>query len=233
MIVTIPFKSNKTGLAALLVNLQPQLTADDIVYIVDNSTDKDGLKLAEMYGGSRSLILVEVGNFNIYQSWNIGIQSMIENKQEGILILNDDVLLSYTCISNLKKAHKLTHHLCLVTKTPTRFWSSNKLDPNFNWFNSPTKLNNIIDTDWMPGFAFYLKRECVEKLGLFDEHFKVWFGDTDYEDRLNLNKKIGLLSNEYIYHYGNKSFNYKDSGTQALIAKDRILYDKKASKSFG
>ncbi len=107
MIILIPYYSNNIGLSALLTNIQPQLEATDLIYIVDTSINRSGLEIARMYSSSRCITLVEVGEYTIYQAWNFGIEAMLENKQEGILILNDDVLLSQTCIANIKKAHLL------------------------------------------------------------------------------------------------------------------------------
>jgi len=222
MIVCIPYHKNKLGLVALLVNIQPQLNSGDLIYIIDNSDNREGLEIVKMFKSSRVVILVEVGKFSIYESWNIGIESMLDNKQEGILILNDDVLLSMTCISNIKKAHNLTEHLALVCETPSRAHSSHRLDPNFKWFSSSTTFADIGNTKWMSGFAFYLKKECIEKYGKFDERFKIWFADTFFEQKLQ--GKIGILCNEYIYHWGNKSFNYKNKETLEIIDKDRKLY---------
>jgi GT2 family glycosyltransferase len=150
---------------------------------------------------------------------------MVENDQEGTLVLNDDVLLSQTFITNLKKAHHLSSHLALVPKTPSRKWKSNRLDPNFRWFNKSITDKDILETNWLCGFAFYLKNECVQLNGVFDTDYKVWFGDTDYE--LRLKKNIGLINNEYIYHYGGLSYDYSKQEVLAEIGKDRELFIKK------
>jgi hypothetical protein len=222
MLVTIPYHSNQIGLSALLVNIQTQLTGDDLIYIVDTSPDRSGLKIAKMYGGNKTITFVEVGTYTIYEAWNFGIDSMLENNQEGILILNDDVLLANTCINNLKRAHHLTDDLALVTATPSRGWISDTLDPNFNWYNTVTQPKDIIKTTWLRGFAFYLKKECIETVGKFNQEYKIWFGDTDYN--LRLIGKIGCVSNEYIYHFANRSFNYDNPKIQAQINLDRQTF---------
>jgi GT2 family glycosyltransferase len=227
IVVGIPYYSNKVGLAFMMANLQPQMNEDDILYIVDDSPDKSGLEIANMYAGSRTIVLCEVtgGGKGIYNGWNFILQSMLENKKDGAYILNDDVVLSSTCISNLKKADKLTgeKYDALVTNTPNRTYASKRFDPNFKWFNLTTKIDDIKDTKWMPGFAFYLKRHAVERVGVFNTQFDVWYGDTEFENRL---KRIGLISNEYVYHFGGSSYKYKSPEVQKRIDVDRILYEK-------
>lgn len=226
MVITIPHASNQLGLTALLINLQPQLNENDILYIVDNSVNKSGFAIARMFNSHRSIMLVETSGLGLYQSWNAGIDCMLENNQEGILILNDDVLLSQTAISSLKRAD--SKHLAYTFACPDRAYNSETISPYFKWYGKPTLT--IKDTSWLSGFAFYLKRDCVKQFGKFDERFRVWFGDTEYEDRIK--GKIGRITSEYIHHYGSKSYGYKNSKTQRKIQLDRLLYGRiKKSKS--
>lgn len=217
MIVTIPYKSNKIGLASLLCMLQPQLKNSDAIYIVDNSSDGSGQAIAEMYGSSRLPIVVERGDYTIYESWNVGIDFMLDNDPEGILVLNDDVVVSATLISNIRRASKMSNTPALVTNSPSRAFHSRRLDQNFTWYNSATKEGDIIQGKWLCGFAFFLKRATITQHGKFDETYKIWFGDSDYEHRIGRN--IGVITNEFVFHFGGSSFNY--STVQKQIEKDR------------
>lgn len=64
----------------------------------------------------------------------------------------------------------------------------------------------------------------------FDEDFDIWFGDTDYENRIKLkaeeNKKIAIIKEgkAFVYHFGGKSQKYKSKQTLDRIAKDREYY---------
>lgn len=227
IVVGIPYYSNRNGLAFLMANLQPQMTEDDILYIVDDSPDKSGLEIAKTFASSRTNVLCEVaGGKGIYRGWNMILQAMIDHKKDGAFIINDDVVLSTTCIGNIKRAHRLTGgaHDCLVPKTPSREWNSKVLDPNFSWWSSITTIDDLKDVRRMAGFAFYLKREAIERVGMFNTDFDVWYGDTDMEDRLK--GKIGMITNEYVYHYGGSSYKYKSPEVQKRIDVDRALYEK-------
>lgn len=227
IVVGIPYYSNRNGLAFLMANLQPQMTEDDILYIVDDSPDKSGLEIAKTFASSRTNVLCEVaGGKGIYRGWNMILETMIEHKKDGAFIINDDVALATTCIGNIKRAHRLTGGVydCLVPKTPSREWNSKVLDPNFSWWSSITTIDDIKEVRWMAGFAFYLKREAIERVGMFNTDFDVWYGDTDMEDRLK--GKIGMITNEYVYHYGGSSYKYKSLEVQKRIDIDRALYEK-------
>jgi GT2 family glycosyltransferase len=218
MVVTIPHFSNQLGLTALLINLQPQLNENDIFYIVDNSVNKSGFAIAKMFNTHRSIMLVETSGLELYQSWNAGIDCMLENNQEGVLIINDDVLFSQTAISSLKRAK--SNHLAYTFACPNRAYSADTISSYFKWYGKPNLT--IKDTDWLTGFAFYLKKDCVKQFGKFNEDFKIWYGDDEYADRIQ--GKIGRITSEYVYHFGSKSYGYKDSETQRKIQLDRLLY---------
>lgn len=222
MLISIPTYTNTVGLTALLVNLQPQLKTTDLIHICDTHPDKLSLPVIQMYGSSRCPIIVDCQPRSIYEAWNDGIGFMKENSQEGILILNDDVLLPMTAIDSFRKSAKDPSWDCLVPHTPDRAWTSKKLDGNFQWYSSSTI--KIEKTNWMCGFAFYLPAKTIERVGLFDTQFDIWFGDTDFEKRL---KNIGVITNEYVYHFGGSSYEYKTEAVKARIRLDKQKFNKK------
>lgn len=228
LVVSIPSRTNVIGLAALMVNLQPQLDNDDLIYIADNSDDHSVRKVAEMYGTSRCITMVEGEKFNLHDSWNHGLELCVEKKMDGVLTINDDVLFSMTFINNLKRAHRMTDHVALCPTTPDRTYNSRVMDPNFVYFNKSTQIKDIVDTEWMPGFNFYLKRETIEKVGYFDPDYHIWYGDTDFEDRLKEVGKIGRLTNEFAWHAGNVSYQYQKPEIQKIIDGDRLTYEQKS-----
>jgi GT2 family glycosyltransferase len=84
----------------------------------------------------------------------------------------------------------------------------------------------------MPGFAFMLTRDAIKEVGLFNTDFKVWYGDTDYEERLKEAGKrlnippLAVLNNTYVYHFGGSSYKYdKDRAAQQAIIKDQELFN--------
>lgn len=148
----------------LLVQLQPQLSEDDDIYIVDSSPNREGLRLAKLYGSTRCYIFVEVGKYDWKDAWEFALQNMKENKQEGLLHLSEDLVISSTFISNMKKAAKSEFKIIypIIWGIPY-----SKFPPDFRWYNSPkpvvnAKLNGISIT------CFYQKAESGEKIGLLD-----------------------------------------------------------------
>lgn len=137
MTISIFHQNNTVGLATLLVSLQSQLAPEDDIYIADVSSDRSGLRIANLYGSTKCYIFVEVGQYTKEESIKFATQSMLENKQGGLLVINENVVISTTFISNLKRASKLTLNTivpdAIITPWP-------KLPTEFKWHNSSTVL---------------------------------------------------------------------------------------------
>jgi hypothetical protein len=154
----IPYTGNREGLTALLVGLQPQLTTNDDIYIIDSSADRSGLKIAALYATTRSFVFVEVAKpgLDLDTAENAGIQSMAENKQEGVLILSENTVISQTFIANLKKATTRGIFDVLIPKIiQTPYF---KMDSNFQWFNPPTTEVKDMDPKEMVGGCYYINK---------------------------------------------------------------------------
>lgn len=161
--VTIPYEGNKMGLAQLLVSLQPQLHPDDDIYIVDFSQDKSALQIAKLYGSTRCYIMVEPTDKTFIEALGFGLQSMKENKQKGVLILETELVIPTTFIANLKKSIKADYELFLLDIS-----DSTEMDPNFKWFNPIPAVVDFALWQMNPNArSMYIKATAVnEKFGL-------------------------------------------------------------------
>lgn len=226
--VIIPHSSSVDTLVSLLIQLQSQTLLPKCIYIIDCSNNKSGLQKAKKFAFNNVPIIVEVAKGTIYENWNRGIDlSQTDYPNASMFIVNDDILVPQNTIERLVEVDSLYRPLALVPKTPPRTHLSDHITTIFKTI-SEKKLP--ITSDWLCGFAFYLTAECVKKVGIFDTSYKVWFGDTDYEQRIikkaeELKRKsIGLIEDLYVYHYGGSSYKYYSKEVLDLIDKDRELY---------
>jgi len=78
-----------------------------------------------------------------------------------------------------------------------------------------------------------LTKEALSLVGHFDEGFKVWFGDDDYQERLKrMAKRASLpaivrINTLYVYHYGGQSYHYQTKTVKSKIDKDRAYFTDK------
>jgi len=128
--------SKDDPLAVTLTALQPQLSIDDDIYIVDTTDNRQGLEIAKKYCSSKITTYVElVADKDTEKIVRIFGDKARENGHKSILFLGN-VLFSSTFISNLKKGLEIKNVSIL---TPEILPSFDKLNPNFTWHNPPTK----------------------------------------------------------------------------------------------
>lgn len=126
----IPFVKDPINFAVLLATLQPQLHPDDDIYVIDTSKEKLALKIAAIYGTTRCYIFVETAKYE--DSLKFALQSMAENKQQGLIFLSEDCFISSTFILNMKKLIKSHYEIVSprVYQNPYH-----KMDNNFKYYN--------------------------------------------------------------------------------------------------
>lgn len=226
--VIIPFHSNESGLAVTLVSLQAQLVPPKAIIIIDTSPTKRGLSIAKRYTTNNVPIVVEVAEVGIYEAWNKGLEIAGEG---DVVIINDDLLLPMNFIDILQVSRRAVPGLAYVPVTPSRDHAAPNVNGEFPWYCPvPETVDDFAQTDWLPGFCFMLTKEAVREIGPFDLRFKVWYGDTDYQQRLLVKGRemklnpIVLIKSLYAYHYGGSSYHYTDKTTVRKIGKDRRRY---------
>ena len=235
----ITYHSAKDNLAVLLTLLQAQMVMPEEIIVIDTSADKSGLEVVQKFTNRKSgvPVKVECSRVGIYTAWNLGID--LAGEDCDVLIMNDDLLVPLNFIDILGLVAMNVKAYAIVPNTPKREHYSSIVDMPFDFYAKMPENGEDIDiVDWMPGFCFYLSKECIKDVGLFDDkHYKCWFGDDDYQNRI---KKKALKNNiipifrinsMFVYHYGGKSYKYQSKEVKNLIIKDRKNYAKKTKKS--
>lgn len=231
----VTYYSAQQNLTAILTLLQAQLVLPEEIIIIDTSPAKTGLEIAQKFairhGGIP--VKIECARVNIYDAWNLGLD--LAGPNTDVVIMNDDLLIPINFIDILGLVAMNTNAYCIVPDTPARNYCQNMVGLPFGFYAKlPETTEDISVVEWMPGFCFYLSKECIKEVGNFDsKHFKIWFGDDDYQARI---KKIAAKNNAipilkinsmFIYHFGGKSYEYQSKEMQKIITRDRKSYEKK------
>lgn len=229
IVAIVPYHRNADGLAVTLAILQAQIIPPKAIVVLDTSPGRSGLQIARRYATHQTPLVVEVApHLGIYEAWNRGLDLAGE---EDVAILNDDLLLPLNFIDVLSVARAAFPALAYAPVTPPKDHYREEVDVAFPWWSEvPEKPEHVSPTDWLPGFCFLLTQEAVRRVGRFDEGFKVWFGDDDYQERLKQKaQEAGLpailrINTLYVYHYGGASYRYRSKEVQEQIDKDRKAY---------
>jgi hypothetical protein len=166
---------------------------------------------------------------------NIGFGGLVKNgyaKSSGqfILILNSDILIKKNSIETLLDYIKSDSGVGIVG--PQLLGFDEKFQPSSFRFYTPLTIiyrrtflgkfnfakkhlarflmqdfdhKSIKDVDWIMGSALMTTRAAIERVGLMDPKFKMYFEDTDWCRRFwENNYRVVYNPNAKIYHYHGK-----------------------------
>tara|TARA_Y100000590_G_C15677336_1_gene998526 strand:+ start:684 stop:1550 length:867 start_codon:yes stop_codon:yes gene_type:complete len=133
-----------------------------------------------------------VSNFNIYKyiinKKNIGFTKAANIainliNTEYVLNLNADCLIKENDILKLLISHK-KYNNCFIA-SPTLYDNNNKISYNAGAFSIKNLKKNILSfdgdvcVDWVLGSAVLFKKKDMQKLGMLDENYFLYFEDED------------------------------------------------------
>ncbi len=124
-------------------------------------------------------------------------------KTEYLFLISPDVRLNKYCIKNLLKASRSLNDNFYVLSPASK-------DKNFGYLkkNIFKKNTNIVEIDYVKGFAMFLNLKKFKKIKLFDKNIFLYLEEIDLCKRILKDKgKIYLVKNAISRHLGGKSSN--------------------------
>lgn len=220
------------------------------IYIIDNNSEKFYQhKISNLY--DNTCIILNKNNIGFGAANNIGIR---QSTSDYILLLNPDTFLQNNAIQvflNFMEEKENQRVWCCGANI-----LDEKLNPSYAYgkytsvikiFFEQFRLNKIFkkyyDNKFLPvsnylnncqtkvpfviGANMFIRRESLDKIGLFDEDFDLYFEEAELSFRAaQKGYYAAVLSEAKIVHYGGKSF--KDQEQQWLYyRKNEILFAKK------
>ena len=137
------------------------------------------------------VLLKNPANLGFAAGMNAGIKFALQANADFVFILNNDTVLAPETVSQLvaytDQNTGLVAPIIYYDSDPQRIWSlGGRINP---WTLEVTHYSrNIIDTgqlpacitqDFVPGCAMLLSRTALERVGLFDEDFFMYYEDSD------------------------------------------------------
>ena len=209
-IIIVTYNSGK-----FIRNCIESILSDENIYkkeiiLVDNDSSDLTISIAESYNSSIHLIR-NTKNSGYAAGNNIGIRY---SKGRNVLILNPDIVLGPDFITKSLEflesnqnigiiGPKLLYPDNQIQESCRKFFSIRtiimrrsifgKLFPQSKYLKehlmSDWDHNSIRDVDWVLGACILMRREAIEKLGYFDEGYRLYFEDVDLCYRMH---KSGL-----------------------------------------
>ncbi len=162
--------------------------------------------------------------------WNIGLKKAMAWGADVVCISNSDVVYGRRAIE--RTAEVALAHGCAF---PLSIQGGPKPENFEALVDERINIGGqiLVNTGGFAGWSFFLSRETVEKIGIFDEQFTLWWQDTDYHRRL---RDAGLIPWEVrsclIHHWESVSIKALKNGFEhkGWRAQDQINFERKYPK---
>jgi GT2 family glycosyltransferase len=182
------------------------------VVIIDNGSETGSLDLFTAQFPTAKLI-VNGSNLGFAAGMNVGIKYALQQGSDFICLINNDTLLAPDMLDQLVSAAihceaDLASPAIYYMNLPERIWSIG------GWRSRVTleitqcyrhlddvNLQEPFVVDYVTACGMLLRQQCVERVGLFDERFFMYYEDMDYCLRAKaLGSKIVVVPRAKMWH---------------------------------
>lgn len=158
---------------------------------------------------------------------NLGIKAA--EKENDILLLNNDIVVTPRWLDNLKKCLYSDENIGAVGPTTNYAWNNQSIAVSYKsipeMIEFAETINNSDEAKWeqkikLIGFCILVKRAVLNVIGLLDERFS----PGNYEDDdlcmriIESGHKIFLCNDCFIHHYGNATFKKEPTKFNNVLA---------------
>lgn len=162
------------------------------IMIVDNGSQDDTEQAVKSFPGLPIEYIKLEKNIGVNMAWNY---LFAETDADIVSVLNNDLILNRRFFEKVLSAFE--NKDCWVV-TPATVNYLHEMDPK-----NPPNENRVIPTQVTDGWAFSIRTELVDKMGLLPEDLRIYFGDNIiYEFARLVNKETVMMLDNPVYHYG-------------------------------
>jgi len=180
--------------------------------VVDNGSTDDSITIIST-AFPDAVLLKNPTNLGFAAGMNTGIRYALQANADCVFILNNDTVLAPETVSQLVRYIRqdvgLVAPIIYYDSDPQRIWSlGGRINPWTLEVNHYAR--NIIDQgkfppyisqDFVPGCAMLLSRTALERVGLFDEQFFMYYEDSDLCVRIRDERfKILSVTTAHMWH---------------------------------
>lgn len=240
-IITVTYNSAKE-IGAYLDSIQksPDKFTKEVI-IVDNASQDETVNVIENHKFKATLIK-SPSNIGFPKAVNLGIK---RSQGEYILLLNPDTQLVGDCLTTLISFAE-SHSVGAVA--PRLFYPDGTVQPSvfrlptifnaikYNFFNQKTAFNKYLPEQTQPVdvaimAALLIPRSVLDKVGLLDDRFFMYYEDIEFGRRLKRYKlPIYYLTTAKVKHVHGASGKFTSHANSPLLASAEIYYGKTYSK---
>jgi len=201
------------------------ITVDKI--LVDNGSTDDSINQIRKEFPKINLI-VSSKNLGFAGGVNFGLRQAIAKKSDYVLLLNND-----TQISEPNLIKKMLSTKADIVSPLIKFKRNNQTLTDYGGrvdylFARNTHYYRPGRFDYLSGVCLLIKTEVFQKIGLFNEHFFLYYEDADFCLRARqAGFKLTLAKNTSVFHSLSSSANKLGKNKIKILADSQIYFSKK------
>jgi GT2 family glycosyltransferase len=191
-VVTVTYNSARV-IRAFMDCLLVQTHSEFSLYLIDNASSDETLKLLADYRDPRVNIIRNRDNVGVAEGNNLGIRAALKDGCRFVLLLNNDTVFDCDLLSKLVQGLREHNSDMVVPKIlffdePDKIWSAggyfSALRGNSKHFGFGEKDDGRFDlpraVGYNPTCCMLIKQEVFDRVGLMDANYFVYFDDTDF-----------------------------------------------------
>lgn len=191
-VVTVTYNS-ATVISEFMDSVLKQSHSEFILYVVDNASSDETLKLTYGYSDSRIVTIRNVDNVGVAEGNNIGIRAALRDGCSFVLLVNNDTIfdadLFSTLLQNLGKRQSLMIVPKILYFDPSnKIWSAGGSFSRWrgmSWHFGFNQIDNgqfdqLVEVAYSPTCCMLISGKVFERIGLMDAKYFVYFDDTDF-----------------------------------------------------
>ncbi len=202
-----------------LMSLQHSCPETNKIIVIDNGSSDGTIEYLRGLEGI-SVIRNET-NLGCAGAWNQGVSN---TQSEWVVILNNDVILSRGWLEGLIE---FAEESCTDVASPAIREGDYNYDIEAYACEFVRSMGHVSRPGEAHGICFMARRRVFEKIGLFDENFRIGqFEDADFFRRANAaGFNLGITGRSFIHHFG--SMTQKLLGQTPYATENRAYFQKK------
>ena len=197
------------------------------IIIVDNASNDETRQYLEGLGRRKDINVTLIRNEENLVNSKAANQGISASDAEYVCILNNDTLVMNNWLTEMVKVAEKNNKIGIVNPL-SNYGSKRPLGKK--WEEIAHKIyeknkGNHIETAAAIGFCFLIKREVIQKIGVWSEGYSPgYFEDTEYSIRAIKNGyKVAIAKGAYVVHLEHSSFK-KTSDFKELFKKNQKLF---------
>ena len=205
--------------------------------VVDNGSDQPGaseyLQTVQPRGSIQEVVLIRNDqDIGFSKGMNTGLRFCLSKQPAPyICLISNDVIVSDGWLSELVQVAASNPTIGLVNPNSTNFGFYPAQGEEINEYG--IRMNRACQGRWQElgsciGFCFLVKKEVIDKVGLFDETYGMaYYEDADLSKRAQaVGYLCALAQGCYVYHEQGESFGKHQQTSPLFLRNEEIFYSR-------